>query len=261
VNNMTITIKTKYIVYNHAGTGVRHHHYTEQNTVHTFPDNLAEANEPGNRTASGPALYPFNGVELPFAFMSINGAKDGNKLFTTPGDYQYQVEGSDINILVVYAPQGGITGPGGGPGVWVDAFNVNQGGLSDDLNFIQVLTPPTPPDTLDVAKTFEANHEGDVSSSTAEHIRASATIDNGVPFVEWKQIIPLQQLVAARDSNIAVNESGEIWIAFYQTIAHPPGGIKRPAEKDLIVKFVDKRDFIDGGPHPMFRDTSRLISR
>ena len=259
---MALTIRTKYIVYNHSGTGVRHHHFTEANTVHTFPDNAAEPNEAGNRTASGPALYPFNGTELPFAFMTINGAKGGNMLYTAPGDYQYQVEAANINILVVYAPQGGIGGPGGGPGVWVDAFNVDAGNWSDDLNFIQILTPPTPPDNLDVAKTTEANNEGDISSYTAEHIRASVSVDSGVPFLDWKQIMPLQQLVAARDSNIAINESGEIWIAFYQTPpVDPLHPIRKPDGKDLIVKFVDKQDFIDGGPHPMFRDTFNKIIR
>ncbi|MCK9398150.1 MAG: hypothetical protein M0Q44_21500 [Methylobacter sp.] len=250
---MSITIKTKYIVYNHAGTGVRHHHFTEQNTVHSFPDNTAEPNEPGNRTASGPSLYPFNGVELPFAFMSINGTKDGNKLYSSPGDYQYQVGNTDIDILVVYAPAGGIGGPNGEPGIWVDAFNVDTGGLSDDLHFIQILTPPTPPDTPDNPKTNEANLEGDVSSLNPEHIRASATIDNGVPFVQWKQIMPPQQIVNSRDFNLAKNETGEIWIAFYQTQTQTPIAL-RPDDYAFILPWVDKRDFIDGGPHPMFHE-------
>lgn len=251
---MALTIKTKYIVYNHSGTGVRHHHYTEQNTVHSFPDNSAEPNEAGNRTASGPALYPFNGVELPFAFMSINGAKGGNKLYTSPGDYQYQVGTANVDILVVYAPQGGIGGPDGGPGIWVDAFNVNAGGLSDDLHFIQVLTPPSP-GTVDSPKTTLANQEGAVSSATAELIKASNTIDAAVPFLVWKQIMPTQQEVNTQQFNLAKNQSGEIWIAFYQTpIGDPPPTYGRPHETELILPWVDKRDFIDGGPHPMYRD-------
>jgi len=57
---MRITIFTKYIVYNHYGIGVRHHHFTNTNIVHQFPDQHAQENEIGNRLASASATYSFN---------------------------------------------------------------------------------------------------------------------------------------------------------------------------------------------------------
>ena len=241
---MSITITTKYIVYDHNGTGVRHHHYTDQNTVHDFPPQSAAENEAGDRTASAPDKYPFGqGPDLNFAFMSINGAKDGNMLYTTAGDYPYHVGTQNIDILVVYAPASGIGG--GGPGIWVDAFNVNTGSLSDDINFISVLTPPT--NTPDAAKTFEANQEGDVSSAAPEYIVASATIDGGVPFIEWKQIIPAQSIVNSKDFNLAQNETSEIWIAFYQSPTQPVYRIRANVYSWRLVDAATKVDG-HGGP-------------
>ena len=244
---MSITITTKYIVYNHAGTGVRHHHYTDQNTVHNFPDQTASENEAGNRIASGPAQYPFpGGPDLNFAFMSINGAKDGNSLYTSPGDYSYNVGTSNINILVVYAPASGIGGPNGGPGIWVDAFNVDAGVLSDDLHFISVQTPPA--NTVDVAQTALANQEGAVSSEAAEHIKASATIDGGVPFLEWKQIMPAPSILNSPEFNLAKNETNEIWIAFYQTPKKPT--LHRIDDYYAIWQWVDYATMVDGHGGP-----------
>src|SRR5207302_8404998 len=113
---------------------------------------------------------------LPFAFMSINGAADGNHLYTSAGNQSFSVGASDVVVLVVYGPVGRIES-GGGPGIWVDAFNVNAGNFSDDLHFINILTPPTPPNTIDNSKTNFASSDGEVSSLGAEHIRASATVD------------------------------------------------------------------------------------
>jgi len=242
---MAITISTSYIVYDHSGTGVRHHHFTSQNTVHDFPPQTAAEDEAGNRIASAPDKYAFGqGPDLNFAFMSVNGAKDGNLLYTTAGDYPYHVGTQNINILAVYAPQS-IGGPGGKPGIWVDAFNVNTGSLSDDINFITVSTPPA--NTIDAAKTFEANQEGDVSSVTPEYIMASASIDGGVPFVEWKEIMPPQSITTKRDFNLAQNETGEIWIAFYQSPNQP---VYRVRDNALLWQWVDYATKVDGHGGP-----------
>jgi len=207
-----INTTIKYIVYTHTGSGVRHHHFGSQNNIIDEADGHASPGDTLN--ALGFATLPFNGNNLPFAFMSVHGAADGNHLYTTPGNQTIPVGNTDINILVVYAPVGGI-GSGNGPGIWVDAFNVDTGDFSDS-DFIQILTPPTPPDTLDNSKTSHANMEGDVSSVTAESIRAFATID-GAAFIEWKKIIPVETILNTRDFTLTQNETGEIWFAFYQT--------------------------------------------
>src|SRR4051812_29209217 len=178
-----INTTIKYIVYTHGGTGVRHHHFGLQNNIIDQANGNASTGDTLN--ALGFATLPFNGSVLPFAFMSVHGAADGNHLFTSPGNQQVIVGSSDIDILVVYAPPGGIGGSGGGPGVWVDAFNVDTGVFSDSLAFIEVLTPPTPPDIIDVPKTNFGNSDGEIPTISAENVRANSQVD-GVPFMEWR---------------------------------------------------------------------------
>jgi hypothetical protein len=209
-----VNTRVRYIVYNHSGSGVRHHHFTTQNDI------IAEADGHASTGDTLPAQgFPFQwymGQTVPFAFMSVHGAADGNHLYTSPGNQSIPVGSNDIDVLVVYAPPGGIGGVNGGPGVWVDAFNMDTGTFSDALDFIQVLTPPTPPDTVDAAKTTFANMEGGVSTLNAENLRASLSVDGGVPFLEWKKIVPTETLNSDRNVDLVQNESGEIWFAFYQ---------------------------------------------
>ncbi len=209
-----INTTIKYIVYNHSGTGVRHHHFSTQNNIIDQANGTASTGDSIN--ALGIASLPFNGNNLPFAFMSVHGAADGNHLYTSPGNQTIPVGSSNIDILVVYAPPGGIGGPNGGPGVWVDAFNVDTGNFSDS-NFIEILNPPTPPENLNDSKTNFANAEGVVGSDMAENMRAFLSVDSA-PFLEWKKIYPSETIVNTATLPLAVNETSEIWFAFYQTI-------------------------------------------
>ena len=210
-----VNTRVRYIVYNHGGTGVRHHHFTTANDIIAEADGHAA---PGDTLAAqGFPFQFFNGQQVPFAFMSVHGAADGNHLYTSAGNQSVPVGTSDIDVLVVYAPPGGIGGVGGGPGVWVDAFNVDTGDFSDDLHFIQVLTPPTPPDTVDAGQTNYANQEGVVSTTTAENLRANGSVDGGVPFLEWKRIVPAETTQNNREVDLTATETGEIWLAFYQS--------------------------------------------
>jgi hypothetical protein len=211
-----INTRVRYIAYTHTTGGVRHHHFTSANYI------IAEAN--GTAT-QGDVLYvpgfstlEFNGVWLPFAFMSVHGDVNGNQLYLTSGSQAIHVGTNDIDVMLIYCTIPG--GPDGGPGVWVDAFNVDVGDFSDSLQFIQVLTPPTPPDSVDAAKTSLANQDGDVSTAAAENIRAAQYVD-GVPFQTWKKVFPTASQVATELVSLAKNQSGEIWFAFYKT---PPNG-------------------------------------
>jgi hypothetical protein len=201
-----------YLVYDHSGGGVRHHHFTTTNNIidsYQGPVTTGDA-----FPAIGFATQVFHGQNVPFAFMSVHGAADGNHLFTSPGLQSVQVGASNLDVLVVYAPPGGI-GVDGGPGVWVDAFNVDTGAFSDS-DFIQVLTPPTPPTTVDSGKTSYANMEGEVSTLNAENLRAYGNVD-GAPFLEWKKIVPVESMQDTEDVQLVAGETGEIWFAFYQT--------------------------------------------
>jgi len=221
-----IHIRTQYIVYTHTNGGVRHHNFSTQNNIIDASDDPTQPGVNVFHTANGWPSLEFNGKQVPFAFMSVHGALDGNHLFTSPSNPQIPVGETDIDILVVYAPPGGI-GSGGGPGVWIDAFNVDTGKFSDSLDFITVLTPPTPPDTVDAAKTVFANQEGEISTVQAENMRANHHVD-GAEFLEWKKIGAMPAIVTTRDISLAKNQSGEIWFAFYQTKPSAGTSIKRP---------------------------------
>ena len=224
-----INTTIKYIVYTHTGGGVRHHNFGTQNNIINEADGHASAGDVIN--ALGFPTLPFNGDTLPFAFMSVHGAADGNHLYTSPGNQTVQVGSTDIDILVVYAPPGGIGGPNGGPGVWIDAFNVDTGHFSDSLNFVTILTPPTPPDTVDAAMTTFVNQDGTVSTVNAENVRAQGHVD-GVPFVEWKRITGASVINSAPEIDFAQGRTGEIWFAFYQST--PPPNVSLPNLKQMM---------------------------
>lgn len=213
-----INTTIKYIVYTHTGGGVRHHNFGTTNNIIDEADGHASTGDVIN--ALGFPTLPFGPDTLPFAFMSVHGAADGNHLYTSPGNQTVPVGTTNIDILVVYAPPGGIGGPGGGPGIWVDAFNVDSGSFSDSLDFVKILTPPTPPDNINAAMTTFANQDGSVSTVTAENVRAQDHVD-GVPFVEWKRITGAPTIHASREIDLTQGETGEIWFAFYQTPTPP----------------------------------------
>ena len=217
---------TKYIVYTHTGGGVRHHHFGAQNNIIDEADGSAAQGD--TLTALGIPTMQFGASYVPFAFMSVHGGADGNKLYTSPGNQSVLVGTSDIDILVVYAPPGGI-GVNGGPGIWVDAFNVDSGEFSDSLDFIEVLTPPTPPDTIDTAKTTVGNQDGGIPTVMAETVRANTQVD-GVPFLEWKRITATPMIQSETDIHLAQNETGEIWFAFYQSMKSAVSSIPRVRE-------------------------------
>ncbi len=219
-----INTTIKYIVYTHTGGGVRHHHFSTANNIIDEADGHASAGDVIN--ALGFPTLPFGPDTLPFAFMSVHGAADGNHLYTSPGNQTVAVGSTDIDSLVVYAPPGGIGGPGGGPGVWVDAFNVDTGNFSDSLDFVKILTPPTPPDTIDAAMSTFVNQDGGISTANAENVRANDHVD-GAPFVEWKRITGPQTLHLSREIDLTQGETGEIWFAFYQTPPTPTVSIPR----------------------------------
>jgi hypothetical protein len=242
-----VNTTTKYIVYSHNGGGVRHHNFTTQNDIIDEANGTASAGE--IIPALGFANLEFKDELVPFAFMSVTGGVGGNKLYTSPGNQNVTAGSDDIVILVVYAPPGGIGGPNGQPGIWVDAFNVNTGAFSDSLDFIKVLTPPTPPDTIDVAKTTFGNQDGTVVTTTAQNVRANHHVD-GVPFKKWKRITQSPVIDNDVDLQFAANKTGEIWFAFYQSSDKPE--IQIPKLHDYFeagIMMWTGDDFCGNGGH------------
>jgi hypothetical protein len=91
---------------------------------------------------------------------------------------------------------------------------------------VKVLTPPTPPDTVDAAMTTFVNQDGGVSTAKAENVRANDHVD-GAPFVEWKRITVTPAIQTASEIDLTQGETGEIWFAFYQTPPQPPISLGR----------------------------------
>ncbi len=130
----------------------------------------------------------------------------------------------------------------------MDAFNVETGDFSDS-DFIQVLNPPTPPDSIDAAKSAFANMEGEISTAGAENMRAFATVDN-VPFLEWKRIFPSGgPVLTTRDVQLAKQQSGEIWIAFYQNTGTGGHIIKIRDDMYRTKGSWENDDYCGNGPH------------
>src|SRR5690349_21949360 len=110
------TYTINYIVYT---AGHRRHHAGTQTQLQPPASGLSSAGEQFPVFAF--ASLPYMGNNLPFAFMSIVGNADNTHLYTTPGIQNVQAGANNIKITIVYAPQGGPGGGGGGPAVWVDA--------------------------------------------------------------------------------------------------------------------------------------------
>jgi len=198
MSNYTIN----YIVYT---PGHRHHHAGTQTQL--IPPATGQSLQGEHFPVFAFPSLPFGANNLPFAFMSVAGNADDNHLYTSPGNKDVTTGTGDIKITIVYAPQGGGDGHGG-PGIWVDAFNVDTGDFSDS-DFMQVFTNGN----LDPAKTLTANDDGVVSSATAEDLRANQIVD-GVPFRQWEKIGGAN--ITSPDYMLVVNEGGIVF-AFYQS--------------------------------------------
>jgi hypothetical protein len=240
-----INYTINYIVYT---AGHRHHHAGTQTQL--IPSAPGVSNPGEHFPVFAFPTLPYMGTNLPFAFMSVVGNADNNHLYTTPGNKDVQTGNVDIKITIVYAPAGGGDGHGG-PGVWVDAFNVDIGDFSDS-DFMQVYTNGS----LDSAQSLEANNDGIVSSASAEDMRAYNMVD-GVPFLEWEKVNG--PTLTNVDYQLAKGEGGIVF-AFYQT---PPSS--RPPVPSYVGNnegwiYVSPGVMVDGGglvigpdgvPHPV----------
>jgi hypothetical protein len=231
-----------YIVYT---PGHRHHHAGTQ--THLIPSANGQSNQGEHFPVFAFASLPYMDANLPFAFMSVVGNADDNHLYTAPGNKDITTGTNDIRITIVYAPQGGGDGHGG-PGVWVDAFNVDIGDFSDS-DFMQVYTN----NVLDNAETASANDDGIVSSANPEDMRAYPNVDS-VPFLEWSKVSG--PLVTNPDYQLAKSEGGIIF-AFFQSnrrVANVPKGGNSGWLYVSPGVLVDGGGLVigsDGVPHPV----------
>jgi hypothetical protein len=134
-----------------------------------------------------------------FAFWSITGGSNGASFSTQNTPPPTNVGNADIIATAWY-----IAGDGPGePGIFIDAFDVNQGIFVDD-DFVSV--------TPDNALTAAANNDGFVPTASIENIDAYASIHNA-PFQNWT-VVEGSETVNAKDLQAAAN-SFAIAFAFY----------------------------------------------
>lgn len=146
-----------------------------------------------------------------FMFWSVTGAADGSHM-STDQDLKVAVGSTDVEVTGWYLPPGG--GPnGGGPGLIVDAFDVDIGDFSD-ADFVDVVSDPT--------LTAGANDEGFVSTGSAnEDVRAFTDVDGVVPFTDWTIFWSDMDVSAMSRDLIGQHGHSAVAFAFYQTPVSP----------------------------------------
>jgi hypothetical protein len=177
-------------------------------------------------------------VQLPFAFMSIVGANDGNQIVTSSGPYSVSIGSSDVKILAVYGLSSGSIG-GGSPSILVDAFNVDTGIFSDS-DFIEVFENGV----LNISKSQIANEIGAIATDNIEELKAFSSIDNNVSFLQWEKLLGNNDGTNRISSNINIivqsKESG-VFFAFYKS--------KNPMDLLIWIREFELKGEITGGPN------------
>jgi len=173
-----------------------------------------------------------------FAFWSIAGGANGGVVDFNHLAQKVPVGSGDLTASAIYIEVG--DGVNGGPGVDIDAFDVNQGIFVDD-DFVNV--------SPDSSLTAEANNDGWVPSTSAESVIAYGSI-HAVPFSEWHVFLGTEMLNGTT-LNVAV-QSSAVAFAFYKTpTSTPPPKIGRLYAESVWVSYgvmVDGGGPTSGGP-------------
>jgi len=166
-----------------------------------------------------------------FAFWSVTGGVEGGVISNAGSNTAPSVTvGSSDIVATAWYIEGG-PGGNGQPGVYIDAFDVNQGMFADD-DFVNV--------TTDSSLTAAANNDGFVPSATAEDVQAFSSI-HSVPFESWHVVLETETVID-RDLQVTVNSSA-VAFAFYKT----PVGIKPPRINESLGTWVSWGVMVDGG--------------
>lgn len=166
-----------------------------------------------------------------FAFWSIAGGADGGVVDFNQLAQGVPVGSTNLTASAIYIETGGTNG--GGTGVFVDAFDVNQGIFVDD-DFVTV----SPDSNL----TGPANETGWVPSASAESVAAYVSI-HAVPFSVWHVFLGME-MVNSMTLNVAA-QSSAVAFAFYKT----PVGSKPPRidRQFALSTWVSYGVMVDGG--------------
>lgn len=223
------TVHTRYVTW--ISRGRRHHGSAAQDIV--TPLNTAASDGGAYQAWASPEITWSDAQgehTADFAFWSVTGAADGASIAAAPS-LSVPVGSGDVNATAWYLPTGG-GGGNGGPGVYIDAFDVNQGTFVDD-DFVDVPSDPM--------LTAAANEDGFVPTASAEQIEAFASI-HLVPFLDWR-VVAGAETVSGRELDAAAG-SVAVAFAFFQT---PAGAGLRPPRQFVAGTWVSWGVTVDGG--------------
>jgi hypothetical protein len=236
------TVHTHYRTY--VSRGRRHHQHATAPEI--APSQTTNVQDGGQYEVWTGTQITWNNNGSPetdgFMFWAVTGAADGSHMVTDQ-DLKVMVGSANVEVTGWFLPQGTGVPNGGGPGLLIDAFDVDLGDFSD-ADFVDVVSDPT--------LTAAANEEGFVPTSTAdEDVRAYTNVDGVVPFTEWTIFIPDPGNVtsAGRDL-IGKKDHWTVAFAFYQTpVAAPPTGWKGQGREYESGTWVSAGVKVDaGGP-------------
>ena len=181
--------------------------------------------------------YPISGYPT-FAFWSIVGESGGGRVSRTALEV---VHAADDPLIATawYLPSGG--GGTGGPGLGIDAFDVNRGQFFDD-DFVSVAP--------DAALSAAANYDGFVPTASIEHITAfdpchEAVISANIPFVNWMVVDPPAPATGTV-LNPPVGSNGTAF-AMYRLPDGIDPGFKRPHIDELLTWLYLSPGVLVGG--------------
>ena len=217
-----------------------------------MPEPVSNYNGGGSETFNAgfaPDELPLPGstTKVKFGFWSVAGGADGGVIGAAGQKHAPAVSVGTANVVATawYLPEGG--GGNGGPGVWIDAFDINVGDFVDD-DFVNVTSTP--------ALTAVANSDGWVPSDSAQTVAAYGAI-HFVPFKQWN-VEAGAETVSGVTLSVAATSSAVVF-AFYKTpVGSEPGIVKINPDKMLawrilfgIINDGNGLEWGPGGPHPV----------
>lgn len=235
------TVHTHYRTY--VSRGRRHHQHTVAPEI--APSQTTNVPAGGQYEVWTGTQISWSNAGSPetdsFMFWAVTGAADGSHM-STEQDLKVAVGSTDVEVTGWYLPPGVVGSGGGGPGLIIDAFDVDLGDFSD-ADFVDVVSDPT--------LTAAANEEGFVPTGSAgEDVRAYTNVDGVVPFTDWDVFVSDMGVSAGgRDLN-AEEKHNAVAFAFYKTpVSSPTPGWRGPGREYEAGTWVSAGVKVDaGGP-------------
>jgi len=138
-----------------------------------------------------PATYTNAGITYTFGFMNVSGCGAGqtsSDLSNLPGSAAMGpliVGSAPINILCVYTASGGSGGTGGGPYIYLDAFDETAGELLNNY-FVTGISPDnTLTPNVNIYGSLAVESVAETVTAAANPVHTSGVMDSDANFDKW----------------------------------------------------------------------------